>query len=564
MTFLLDIYDNGLNRDLAEFFVIVPEISLSIRGDDYAFIAWGDPIPSPGFAADLPQNRSVDFIVNNIYGHFYYMFQDMFSGRCFLGNSLFGILPLYYYFHEGRIIASDNALTAGSHCGKKTLSARFVLESVLFNYPLFNHSCIEGVMLLPSNSAMVTTRDGTRIIKHTEVAGWFDASPRSGSAVAEALAVRFLEEAEKYLPHEHFLTALTGGFDGRTLAAAAIRAGRDFSCYCFGTSDSKDLRLAEQTASAAHMPFIPVNLCDSYLAESSFEAGQGFIIKSSGTGTFTRAHYLHAARLLSERSKVLVTGNFGSEIFRAVHVPGVVISPNLYRIFRSSGASEAVAEVMRSIPMSYLNRTELKKDLESLKDDIAGLPCFNAGYMGLTRNMQFYIFVFEELFRKYFGAEMAVQSGFIHNRTPFLDQVFIRELTSTVYSGIHSTFFEDNPFRRYKGQVMYARIIRKAYPRLGRRVTDKGYSPDDLISLTGKIRIAAAYLGKRLQRPDRNYDPNGVRAAWELNHSYYESLPADRRLFDVEKIFSSGGGDLTDPKAKIYSLIFLDNYLKNQ
>ncbi|MFN2337329.1 MAG: hypothetical protein ABR560_10210, partial [Bacteroidales bacterium] len=89
---------------------------------------------------------------------------------------------------------------------------------------------------------------------------------------------------------------------------------------------------------------------------------------------------------------------------------------------------------------------------------------------------------------------------------PFLDARFLRELMGTEYAGIHSEFFEENPFRRYKGQLMYAHIIRKAFPALGRFATDKGYAPDDLLSLPGKLRIAKSYLGKRLKKQNGFYD----------------------------------------------------------
>lgn len=564
MPFLLEIQIDVPSRSLPEYFPDRPEISIHLQGDDFDFIAWGDPITDDIFVQDLPRNRSIEFIVSNLSGHFYFVLHEKISRRFFISTSLFSILPLYYYFIEGRIIASDNALTLGRYCGRTALSKRFVLESVLFNYPLFNHSAVEGILLLPSNSGMVLDAVGVRIIKHTEVGEWFDTPIRSGTGIAERLADVFLEEVKKYLPPKFFFTALTGGFDGRTLTAAAVSNSSNFSCYCHGTADSLDLILAELAAKEAEVPFLPVNLDNRYISDHSLESGKGFIINSSGVSTFARAHYLFASKILSTRSGFLVTGNFGSEIFRAVHVPGVVISPNLYRIFRLSDPGEAIREIRRSLRASFLNLTDLEVQLDDLGNDIAGLPCFNASYKGLTRNMQFYIFVFEELFRKYFGAEMVVQQGIINNRTPFLDAGFLRQLMATEYAGIHSEFFEDNPFKRYKGQVMYARIIRKALPTLGRMITDKGYAPDDLLSLKGKLRIARGYVGRRLKKQNGMYDPNGVRAAWELNRAYYEELPIDDRLFDREKILSSRGPEYTDTKAKLYSLICLDNYLKNQ
>ena len=106
-------------------------------------------------------------------------------------------------------------------------------------------------------------------------------------------------------------------------------------------------------------------------------------------------------------------------------------------------------------------------DWEQCKNDIYSLPCFNPEYKHLSRNQKFYIFVFEEVFRKYFGAEMINQFKYLKNRTPFLDMEFFKAILQTGLAGIHSEFFENNPLKRYKGQVLYAHIIRKAYPQFG-------------------------------------------------------------------------------------------------
>jgi len=102
--------------------------------------------------------------------------------------------------------------------------------------------------------------------------------------------------------------------------------------------------------------------------------------------------------------------------------------------------------------------------MERIKEDILKLPCYNDSYSKLTKNQKFYVFVFEEVFRKYFGAEIINQFKYIKNRTPFLDMAFLKAILRTELAGIHSEFFEHNPVKRYKGQILYAHIINKTYP----------------------------------------------------------------------------------------------------
>ncbi len=562
MSFLLDIPFEGGVSDPAQLFVSKPEMSLHLTGDDYEFFSWGDPIVTDKFRQELHIHRSIHFIVNNLYGHYWFLFFDKRSNEYQAGNSLFSILPVYYYAGKERLILSGNALSLGRHTGTAEISKRFILESVLFNYPLFNNSVLNEISLLPSNSGIIAGRHGVKLVRHTSVEELFTDKPSPWRRNAERLTDLFLSTSAKYFPEENYSCSLTGGFDGRTLTAAGKYHGKEFSCYCFGTSVSKDINIASGVTSAAAVPFDTIALDDDFIKGHSLDSGRQFIINSSGTGTFSRAHYVFAARHLAGRSKYMISGNFGSELFRAVHIPGVVISPNLYAVFRSSDPEDALRILKRSKEAEYINQKNFDQEWQELLNDLQHLPCFNLRYKDLTRNMQFYVFVFEEIFRKYFGAELSNQFIYLKNRTPFLDIDFMRELLKTRFAGIHSEFFEQNPIKRYKGQMLYAHIIRKAFPELGYLETDKGYSPSDLLTVRGKLRILKGYLGKRWRGAESQYDPNGVKQSWHQNHLFYESLPVDTSLFNENHLKTSSGDRFTDLKARIYSLIFLNNYLK--
>ena len=114
--------------------------------------------------------------------------------------------------------------------------------------------------------------------------------------------------------------------------------------------------------------------------------------------------------------------------------------------------------------------------------------------------------------------------------------IVLKELLKTELAGIHSEFFEHNPLKRYKGQVLYAHLIKKAYPGFGKIVTDKGYSPEDLIKFSGKINIAAGYLKKNLNKSKRTEDPYSVMKSWENNKKIWFKTPVNCELFDLNKI----------------------------
>ncbi len=554
--FLLEIpFRKELNK-LNDFFIINPVIELYFDKPDYEFIAWGDPIYDSDFKDGLRQNPEPGFILSNLCGHYYYILLNKTAAEIIIGNSLFSILPLYFSYSQEKIVFSDNALTLGEYLKRDEISRRFILETMLFNYPLFNQSIIEDVKLLPSNSYMNISEKGPQIIKHTCIEEYFSANPLKWKKSVNNISSLFLEKVKKYLPEEEYVHSLTGGFDGRTLVSAGLYYKKNFSCYCFGSPGSKDIDIAANLSHTAGIPFESIILDDLYIKKDSLINGREFIENSSGTATFARAHYLYAAKKLSEKFRCVVTGNFGSEVFRAVHIPGVVISKNLYEIFNSGSPEEGVKAIEKSIEFKYLNKVSFKMTWEELKEDLHKLPCYNKEYSEFTKNQKFYVFVFEELFRKYFGAEMVNQFKYLKNRTPFLDIDFLKALFKTELAGIHSEFFEHNPLKRYKGQILYAHIIHKGYPLFGQMITDKGYRPDDLLNFSGKLNIVLGYFKKNIWNSSIDSDPYAVSNAWNTNKDFWLKVPVSEELFNIDKKRSDVNKEVL---FKILSLSYIKN-----
>jgi len=557
ISFLLECDADSLSvMPASGLFTVRPDIVLHLTGNDYEFLAWGDPISGDSFGKGLQSNPNPEYVVNNLSGNYCYVLADNNRGEITVGSSLFSILPVYYCVQNKRVTISGNVFDLGKHTGLKTVSASFVAESLLFNYPLHNTSLIEGISLLPSNSALVVGAGGHRIIKHTAIETWFTDDPESWRKSLSPMAETFLEAAGKYFPEEHYAASLTGGFDGRTLVAAGLYHNRDFTCYCIGSELSDDLLTAAHVAEGSGLKFIPVITDEKYALEQSLDFGLRFISGSSGVATFSRSHYILAASQLASETRYIITGNFGSEVFRAVHNPGVMISPALYDVFVSRSPDEAMKKLAANRMTGLLDRTLFQSLLPGLRESVEALPCFDGKHIGLSRNQQFYIFVFEEIFRKYFGSEIVNEAPYVTNRTPFLDPFFLRKLLGTGLAGIHSEFFENNPLKRFKGQTLYATIIREAAPELGHFPTVKGYSPEDLLSLPGNLSIAASRIRKKKRVSGAETDPLGVMVAWANNSSFYGELDVDGNIFDIETAASFSGGHFTDEKARLFSLLY--------
>ncbi len=538
--FLLEIPSAVPDSGLKQLFVKSPPFVVDYSDSVHELVMWGDPVGGDEFVTDQDVVIDPVSLISRVRGHYYFLILNRKEREFFAGNSLFSILPIYYCEKEGEVVLSGNALELGRYAGLDTVSRRFVLETVLFNYPLFNHSIIERINLLPSNSHMEVRQGSVKLVRHTATEDLFSADPLPWRRAGESVNAAFLDTVKKYIPAGKYLNAFTGGLDSRTLVAAGLAAGGDMLCFSFGAPGSKDVEIPDLVTGEAGLPYLKILLDDDYVRMGSLDNGIEFILNASGTASFVRGHYLYAAKILKRHSDCMITGNFGSELFRAANVRGVTLSPNLVSLFSSNSADEAFEVIRGSSQFSSLAKGAFDEEWDQLKQSLLTLPCFNRNYRELTRNERFYVFIFEEVFRKYFGAEMVNQYIHLKNRTPFLDAEFMKIILGTGYAGVYSEFFEKNPFKRYKGQVLYAQIIREAAPQLGKMITDKGYCPDDLLTLAGRLKVVRGYVRKKSRPLDPATDLFSVGRAFRHNAEFFRKVFVRPGFFNQEIMADSG------------------------
>lgn len=537
--FRIDIDLSKSNTDYPSCVQLFNEVPVcdKYKNDRYEVLFWGDAIVPEKWNSEIPEVLTVKEIIHAVSGHYYFILRNKNDHRIFIGSSFFSILPLYYHATTKHIKISNRPERIYFVENAYQIDRQFILENILFYYPLFNRSHNQAVSLLPTNHFIGISGNHLHISSHTCVEDLFSEEPVKWRNSIDHISDVFLDSVGKYYPDEFYYNALTGGFDGRTLVASGIRMKKNFSAYSFGSSESSDTFVAENLSKLAGIPYLKIPLDDSYATNHSLADGLDFIINSNGIGSFARAHYLYAIKKLAKNSGIVITGNFGSEVFRTAHIAGAVISPNLHKLFMSSGIDDAIAKLETAPEWNWLNKPAFKHAWEGLKEEINTMHFFNPAHDALSKNQKFYITVFNEVFRKYFGAEMINQFKYVKNRTPFLDLNFFTELLKTELSGVYSDFFTHNPFKRFKGQVAYAHIIKKTYPQFMQVLTDKGYCPGDLLTLSGKLRISGSFFTKKfLSKGKSAEDPYGVGRAYKANLNFWNSINIDQQLFN-QKFF---------------------------
>jgi hypothetical protein len=316
------------------------------------------------------------------------------------------------------------------------------------------------------------------------------------------------------------MLSLTGGLDSRVVAGILAGRAEVSGAYTYGLSQDADIKIAAEIAGFLKLDFIPVILDGNFAREHFWHHGVEFMKKSFGSGNLSRAHYHFILENCFGSSRDLMTGNFGSEILRSVKSQGVVTSGALFKLFSSIEGDDLNANLRKEGALDYLNPLVINENMTNLIGEIGGW--LNKLPSRLTVNQKFYVYIFEEVFRKYFGPEIIVQRTSVNHRAPFL-----------CFSGANSGFNERNPLKRMQGQVLYSSIIKKTNPALLNFRLDRGYKPGDLLSRSGVMNITLEYLKKKYFSRKGHITPGYITLSMAENMKYFPDIQESDDLFNA-------------------------------
>ena len=496
----------------------------------------GDPVfhnyDSARLGRDL-EKGSIESVIRNTDGFYYLLVIYTIEQKLIISSGNFSIVPVFYSLRKDilSVSSSFDILAFHEKDFARTIDRQYYLEKALFNYPLFNRTPFKEISLLPSNSFLEYSRSAFKIRKHTDICDFFTALPELSKAGADELSDMFLEMAEGFIPEYPCMLSLTGGLDSRTVAGILAGRAEVSGAYTYGLSQEVDIKIAAEIADFLKLDFTPVILDGNFAREHFWHHGVEFMKKSFGSGNLSRAHYHFILENCLGSSRYLMTGNFGSEILRSVKSPGVVTSGALFKLFSSIEGDDLNDNLRKEGALDYLNPLVINENLANLIGEIGGW--LNKLPSRLTVNQKFYVYIFEEVFRKYFGPEIIVQRTSVNHRAPFLCFSFIERILKTGFAGANSGFNERNPLKRMQGQVLYSSIIKKSNPALLNFRLDRGYKPGDLLSRSGVMKIALEYLKKKYAGRKDNVTPGYLTLSMAENMKYFPDIQESDDLFNA-------------------------------
>lgn len=484
--------------------------------------------------------NDLEDLLARLKGNFYLILLQ--KDKVLLANSLFGLLPIYYT--EDQVFFSSSLKDMSLFLDGSYLKEdpKYILNQLLFNYQFGSTTPFLQIKLLPSFSYFRIQEDKVVTKSYLRVENLLTEEPARRQNKLSELAECFIEESSKYIPDQGGVISFTGGFDGRTLVSVGLAADKRFSIFSFGRAENDDVYLPRQHAEQLGLPYQWLDLGDEHYTQSSYpKSAKAFLEQSNFQNGLLYAHMDFSASFLAEQTNCLVTGMCGSELLRSTHSAGAVYSQALLDLIRLDSFDEYRQSLLASTGLQYLITDKYASALEEVVTETwnwkLSLPA------GLSHNQQLYLFTCEEVFRKFFGAWVCSQQAYLNVRTPYLDFDFFQALQQVDISGAYSHFLTKNPFKRFKGQLLYAETIRKTSKEIFSLKTGKGYTPADLILTHRKPRLFLPYISKRLKRRVIREDLDNlgiISGASRIMENILPGIPAD--LVNVELLSKNMNG----------------------
>lgn len=392
------------------------------------------------------------------------------------------VLPLYYYCKDGLLIISSSIRQIMSTgLVPDTINRQGLLQLYYFDYFLTDNTYFESVKQTENGSIYTFTADGITCTKYWSVEQLYNEKLLSKSESLEVLSTQLFENVALYTSDsENVLVSLTGGFDGRTNVAMIRKPVENFLCYSYGMPGSKQIDVPVQIKEKLGIQYQHVPLDENFVSKYS-DYSKLALEFSNYTAPVNRANYPYAFNTLNQFSSIALTGLFGSEILRPLHVTDIIANEFADTLFLDddweNGFNKAIAKLKT---IGFLQESVFETT-EELKDLI--YKTFIAPYQKYDKVTRYFFFIINEGIRKYFMQEIQSERAFVTTRFPYLDDDLVALMYKTPFAGMYNGFLKKSKFKRRKGQLLYAHIMKKYKPELLDIELDRGYTPGDLLRI---------------------------------------------------------------------------------
>lgn len=431
----------------------------------------------------LSQEFGSNFI-DYLKGNFNFIFIYEKDRKIKIISDKLNVLPLYYAFNGSEVVISSNAsLISKVSWVDTSIDEMAIAMQYLFDYMLGDYYFMKGIRRIENARIFDFSESGINIKEYWDIRLLYNERLLPKKKSLDLLSTQLFENVKLYSSDkDNILVSLTGGFDGRTnLALLKDRQKNTFLTYSYGMEGSKQLEVPKDIASKTGINYRPVVLDKSFL-DSYYQNTIKSTYFSNGTAPVGFCNIPYAFSQLAGYSDTILTGLFGSEILRPLHNNGIQVNDNSFAIFLSETYRENIKKALKTGKEKEIITSYISDEIGDKLADYFQDKYFNK-YSDFDQVTTFFFFIIQEGIRKYFSQEISIERVYVNTRIPYFDIDMVELIYKTPWAGMYNGFLGESKFKRRRGQLLYSHIIKKYYPKLGKIVLDRGYTPNDLLIL---------------------------------------------------------------------------------
>jgi len=412
-----------------------------------------------------------------------------------------GLLPVYYFEQGNHLHISSSYVVLSSYLLTKTPNPDFYIEQAIL-YTQLNGLTYHKEIKRLGYGEIIEISNEYKIKSTNRFYNYFTSTPKPFKTSINEIARKFIEISKHYI-QEPCAISLTGGFDGRTITACAHYHDANFINFSYGRKGNGDVDNPIYIANKLGLTYKLIELEQAYLSSGYQECVESYIKYSGGLNGFQFPQSLYYVQQLKADRKIIVTGYLGSEILANAKNGDDEVCPQSVLDFLKTGINEANYAYSLSKTLIQLG---IVKDVTSITDTLHKLEAyFSSLPKFLSINQKLAVFSFENIYRNTFGVWIYSAMHLARIRVPFMDKEFFEEISKTHVSQFYRNFQENNPIKRIYGQMLYPVILNKTWPEINALASSKGYSPKNILTASGRLKIALnRFLIRRNDFPEKH------------------------------------------------------------
>lgn len=448
---------------------------VEVENKGISYIAIGDVIKSK------EENNEVDLFK----GIFYLLSLSIDNSELIIKSDTHSLLPVYYFKQDSFIFISSSIQSLVKYLRNKEQSKTFYAELAILYSQIDGSTFFKEIKRLEYGE-VIKLNNLFSVIKEKRFYDYFTGKPKKYKESINDIADLFISTSKLYVD-EPCAISLTGGFDGRTITACAHYHKSNYSNFSYGRMGNGDVDNPIHVAKELNLNYKLIELEDGYIKNKYLKSVRTYLELSGGLNGFQYPQSAYYTDELKKDHKIIVTGYLGSEIL--ANAKGVDDEVNPWSVIdyitnELNKENYAYSLESKLIELELIeNRDTISNVIKSLDRYFADLP------NKLTKNQQFAVFSFENIYRNTFGIWIYIAMHNVKIRVPFLDKDFFTAICKTEVSQFYREFLETNQLKRIKGQLLYPTIIGKTWVELNKINSSKNYPPEYISSNYGRFRL---------------------------------------------------------------------------